>query len=644
MSFTRDKSKKDNLQIILNIIFVFFLYILLVNKVSYGSDNENNPADPIRLVDHIIRADADGLALNPIDNEIIHGDEEYNNYVNSILNKAEKLAITNFDSGKNHKRKIKILIHVHGGMNNFESTDKRVANLADKIMKEESDWHYPIFISWPSGVGSTYGEQLLRIRKGVKTEPPVSYIGVPFIGMSHMGTSIGKIPENFYHHLVNSKDIVATRIGPKGWLSHIWKQAERNSGYSFCMDEFESEEKAKILCNKIYNKYFSNIETRDQSKARRSYDKLLLKGKNDLYKKTVKVLNKTLKVPDFYELCDENENKVYSPYVKRLIEKTANYRNKRFKKLTSYERMKIRRLNRLIIEENFQYEAPKSLDVYRGEFVLTKEDKFIRYPYQFVMTPIRLTIGSFAHSTFGDASWKNMKRRTSNIFYPVYFFDNRHDEGTAAGDFFQTLIDRIKIKQDENNKNVKKFEYEITLVGHSMGAIILNKVLSKYQKEWITTKSLNNIVYMAAACSISEAKDAIIPLLERNGGPDPVKHTDFFNLTLNRVAEISEPVGKYSAPSGSLLVYIDNHYEKPEMQLDRTLGTEVNILSAINVFNQIKPYVHFKSFDRKHEHIPSKHGDFNNCPFWRESFWNTDTEIGTTGLNCYPEKWLDKEN
>jgi len=107
LSFTRYKSKKDNLQIILNIIFVFFLYILLVNKVSYGSDNENNPADPIRLVDHIIRADADGLALNPIDNEIIHGDEEYNNYVNSILNKAEKLAITNFDSGKNHKRKIK---------------------------------------------------------------------------------------------------------------------------------------------------------------------------------------------------------------------------------------------------------------------------------------------------------------------------------------------------------------------------------------------------------------------------------------------------------------------------------------------------------------------------------------------------------
>ena len=629
-------------------MFCFLLLALLLvfsNHSLIVADDDVSKTN-VRLAEHIIRANEDGLAidLEKIEDSKYLNEDDFEEYVNNILDKAEELGKKRSEMNESGSFKVKILIHVHGGLNKYKHTDERIMKFADKIMKEESDWHYPIFISWPSGVGSTYGEQLLRIRKGVKTEPPVSYIGVPFIGMSHMGTSIGKIPENFYHHLVNSKDIVATRIGPKGWLSHIWKQAERNSGYSFCMDEFESEEKAKILCNKIYNKYFSNIETRDQSKARRSYDKLLLKGKNDLYKKTVKVLNKTLKVPDFYELCDENENKVYSPYVKRLIEKTANYRNKRFKKLTSYERMKIRRLNRLIIEENFQYEAPKSLDVYRGEFVLTKEDKFIRYPYQFVMTPIRLTIGSFAHSTFGDASWKNMKRRTSNIFYPVYFFDNRHDEGTAAGDFFQTLIDRIKIKQDENNKNVKKFEYEITLVGHSMGAIILNKVLSKYQKEWITTKSLNNIVYMAAACSISEAKDAIIPLLERNGGPDPVKHTDFFNLTLNRVAEISEPVGKYSAPSGSLLVYIDNHYEKPEMQLDRTLGTEVNILSAINVFNQIKPYVHFKSFDRKHEHIPSKHGDFNNCPFWRESFWNTDTEIGTTGLNCYPEKWLDKEN
>ena len=34
---------------------------------------------------------------------------------------------------------------------------------------------------------------------------------------------------------------------------------------------------------------------------------------------------------------------------------------------------------------------------------------------------------------------------------------------------------------------------------------------------------------------------------------------------------------------------------------------------------------------------PCKHGDFNQIPFWRQSFWDLN------GDSSYPEDWLKKE-
>lgn len=131
---------------------------------------------------------------------------------------------------------------------------------------------------------------------------------------------------------------------------------------------------------------------------------------------------------------------------------------------------------------------------------------------------------------------------------------------------------------------------------------------------------------------------------------------EFYNLTLNRTSDISDKLNPnkaigYLLPIGSLLEFIDNHYEKPEMRLDRTMGKEVNLLSSLHDFDEIKDHVHFKSFDRLPHSIPAKHGDFNECPFWRKEFWGINESYSRDVLhrnkllevNCWDEDWYKKE-
>jgi len=103
---------------------------------------------------------------------------------------------------------------------------------------------------------------------------------------------------------------------------------------------------------------------------------------------------------------------------------------------------------------------------------------------------------------------------------------------------------------------------------------------------------------------------------------------NFYNLTLNRVAEISEVHALATIPTGSLLVSIDQHHDDPEHPLDRTIGSEVNVLSSLKVILEVLEDaggdIVFKAFDRADGKLPMKHGDFGKLPFWRPSTWKLD--------------------
>jgi hypothetical protein len=271
----------------------------------------------------------------------------------------------------------------------------------------------------------------------------------------------------------------------------------------------------------------------------------------------------------------------------------------------------------------------------------------VRGTQQVLTVPVRYTLGSVWHSGVSSASWKVMKRRTLTQFFPASDFDKRwqpRDAESKDGQPEDTQPKGAELNNAEpkgaqpvpgghifrqilalsENKTCDNDCPNLTLVGHSMGTMVINGALQRFQKQWQDSRLIDDIVYMAAAASIEDSLSALKPIL---AGPDPV---NFYNLTLNRVAEVSEVHLWGGVPTGSLLVSIDQHHERPEHPLRRTFGSEVNVLSSIAVIEEALRDANgelvFKAFDRYEGALPQQHGDFGEIPFWREETWQLSSQ------------------
>jgi predicted esterase len=309
--------------------------------------------------------------------------------------------------------------------------------------------------------------------------------------------------------------------------------------------------------------------------------------------------------------------------------------------------------NRAWRVEDQMVAALTNAPIYQSGYRFRFGEKLGRSAADFLQAPIRITAGTLVQSTMAQESWRNMNRRTTMLFYPSGMFDMRKREAVeegieelqarSAGAFFRTLIARIERSQTQGIK------YEVTFVGHSMGAMVLNKLFTEYRQPLIKGQAVRNIVYMGAACSINQAANAIKPLLLACNTNAAEPQLLFYNLTLNRVAEISERSAWGFSPCGSLLDNVDDHLESPDTPLDRTMGSEVNVLSSVEVFKDVFAYCQFKSFDRLPFCYPAAHSDFHFCPFWRRTFWDRNHRVPDYDgkhpepRNCYPTDWIEQE-
>lgn len=240
-----------------------------------------------------------------------------------------------------------------------------------------------------------------------------------------------------------------------------------------------------------------------------------------------------------------------------------------------------------------------------------------RATYDVLSTPVRYTLGSLYHSAIASSSWDVMKRRAETPFYPTHYFDGRWEAGVPGSSVFPVVLQRARSSSD--------YSYSITLVGHSMGTMIMNHALTQYREDFLAGDELKNIVYMAAAADISSSLAALQPVLVPASATrkNPV---NFYNLTLNRVSEVAEMHWLGVLPTGSLLVSIDQHHERPEHPMRRTFGSEVNVLTSIslldNAFSGAEGEIVLKAFDRRPgQQYPRKHGDFSKMSFWQKEMW-----------------------
>ncbi len=266
---------------------------------------------------------------------------------------------------------------------------------------------------------------------------------------------------------------------------------------------------------------------------------------------------------------------------------------------------------------------------------------------RFVTTPLL--------DMFGKAGWDNMIRRTQTVFRkPTEFVPKERTFTGEVGEITQqmagydspTLDPILKPEESvptgglsilmEELRNLKKQkgqdDYKITLIGHSMGTIILNELLSLYSTE--QDFQYDEIVYLAAACTIKDFERSVLPYLEQHST------TKFYNLTLHPYGDAREKTFQDVLPRGSLLEWIDDFASNPATFMQLTLGKWNNAIMAWHIIpSEVRNQVTLKGFgiedplvnnrpsleesEKILQNKPQKHGDFNDRDqlFWRPDYW-----------------------
>lgn len=232
-----------------------------------------------------------------------------------------------------------------------------------------------------------------------------------------------------------------------------------------------------------------------------------------------------------------------------------------------------------------------------------------------MLNPVKL--GFPVLSGIGQGAWDNMLLRTRTLYHtPKEFGPDKSDALTNRHGALYVLLQLLEKRlKAENAKLENKSKIGITLVGHSMGAIVSNQMLLEFPD-----LPYKEIVYMAGADSVNNSRMALIPVMSHNSD------VRFYNLSLHPLAETTEMSGYSFAPSGSLLEWIDYILTTPKSPMDRTVGKWENVVDTIHTFpGNLRSRMFFKRFGLS-ESDPLVHGAFSEVgrEFWKPEFWTTE--------------------
>lgn len=240
----------------------------------------------------------------------------------------------------------------------------------------------------------------------------------------------------------------------------------------------------------------------------------------------------------------------------------------------------------------------------KGEDLRTPARRRIGLATEVVTLPLKFITAPLVDG-FGTGAWDAMQHRTGAMFQSDAEFNVAkpllHDSSGGLSVFLRELERRIKVDGRP---------FSITLVGHSMGAIVVNNIVAQHPD-----LPIGRIVYLAAACSLDDYRQIIVPYLEKH------EQTTMHHVFLERHAESREWNAYDLVPRGTLLVWIDNLLSKPESLLKRRAGRFTNLARDIHSTPEsIAKRVTVLTFDGAPQLVgtqPQSHGSAGNVKFWR---------------------------
>lgn len=245
-------------------------------------------------------------------------------------------------------------------------------------------------------------------------------------------------------------------------------------------------------------------------------------------------------------------------------------------------------------------------------------------------------VSTIAVDTAGTGSWDVMRRRVALLFHreDEFFGDLAHREARGLLRAMQRLA-----RMQEAVERREGGELRISLVGHSMGAIVIDHLLEHATlqrrlalgfdaRHWtesdpeppVPLPRFDDIVYLGAACSVREYERAVFPYMFED------RTARMFHVVLHPENEVGEAPAWDLAPRGSLLTWIDDFLAKPTTPLDRTAGRYTNLLPALrDTPPDLMGRVHLRILDWNDDGLPQAHGEFDDVlddwRFWSEECW-----------------------
>ncbi len=218
----------------------------------------------------------------------------------------------------------------------------------------------------------------------------------------------------------------------------------------------------------------------------------------------------------------------------------------------------------------------------------------------------------------GTGSWSSMHRRTTVMFNRDQDLWAPDPHVSPTGGVAQFMTNLREFLEAHGGKS----EWEVVLIGHSMGTIVANEMVRQFGhplRKSPREPLFDEIVFMGAACSLRDYMNTIPHYLEE------YKTTRMYHLMLHDQAESTEQSLWGTALPGSLLVWLDGFFTRPDSPLDLVAGRYQNLLRVMHLHEpELRERISVKVFnfgEKAKETSPQTHGDFGEFPFWKDEFW-----------------------
>jgi hypothetical protein len=536
----------------------------------YSLEPVRDSASRTELIRHAVFVDNNGNGIDPRVNKRGRTLDSagYARYVHGIMDGIR----SHRDSGHPD-----VLIRIHGGLNSLRGAPTTSVRMNTAIRNDTAKQIYPLFINWDSGILESYGEHLFYVRQGRRKS--LDLVGAPFHLVADFGRAITRLPIVWVGQVRRTNACLGTQnVPPRPDTAPQIRLSPRDSALKAYLDMNDCG-----ITGAFENDLFSFEDSLRQPRPgfpadtaripvvsrfayRRSVGGIVAYTAPSMVLSMVPI--RTLWA--FRDLRTKHHGSIWAPIIERHPTHTHG------------------KIGRSVINA-LSWLPPKVAALMMLDAV-------------------------------GTPAWANMRRRTKTMFQQPYAandFSNaapKRPRPGAVAILFDSLETMQRVEMAERKQGSR-----ITLIGHSMGAIIANEALRTHD-----SLEVANVVYMAPALSLRDFQVGTLPYLRRH------ESSQFYNLTLHPLSDLREANFLNLAPYGSLISWLDAYLDHPESELDRMMGSYQNSTeSAGSITGPVRTRMHLKAFgygDRTGcgpNGLPYRHGDFNEpgVPFWDPRFW-----------------------